>query len=126
MVVFASGLVIGLVVEFIYKSIERKKLVLPQMVNLQMYAYTSVLLYFLYFWEIGLLYKILVVLIFTTGLEYAIGHYLLKHNLKLDWDYSGCWLNYKGLICFKFSVLWLLMSLLVYYTLIPFIINLHI
>lgn len=121
-----AGWVIGLIVEVIYKSVERKILYHPRLVNLQMYAYTSVLLYFLYFWEIGLLYKILIVLIFTTGLEYAIGHYLLKHNLKLDWDYSGCWLNYKGLICFKFSVLWLLMSLLVYYTLIPFIINLHI
>jgi len=125
-IVFISGLVIGSVAEFIYKSVERHKLIRPRLVNVQMYAYTAVLLYFLYFWQVALLYKILIILIFTTGWEYAVGYYLLKYKKLRDWDYSGYWLNYKSLVCFKFSLLWLLMSLLTYYTLIPFIINLNI
>ncbi|MFA4818634.1 MAG: hypothetical protein WC621_02205 [Patescibacteria group bacterium] len=125
-IVFISGLVIGSVAEFIYKSVERHKLIRPRLVNVQMYAATAVFLWFLHFYGLALIYQVLLIIVFTTGMELAVAVYLLKHNLKLDWDYSGCWLNYKGLICFKFSLLWLLLSLLVYYTLIPLVINLHI
>ncbi len=122
--VFISGWAIGLIVEVAYKSRERKILYRPRLASCQLYAYTAVLLYFLYFWPVGLLYKVVVISVFTTGLEYLVGYYLLRFQHFRDWDYSGCSLNYKGLICFKFSLLWLLLSLMAYYTLIPFMVNL--
>ena len=46
---FFIGLMIGLVLEFVFRSIEYKKLVKPKLINAQMYALTGGFLVFIDF-----------------------------------------------------------------------------
>lgn len=42
-----------------------------------------------------------------TGYEYLFGLYFLTtKNLRI-WDYTGCPYEYRGLICLKFSLCWI-------------------
>lgn len=55
-----------------------------------------------------------------TAYEYLFGLYFLEmHDLRI-WNYTGCLLQYNGLICFQFSLCWgaLMWVILGIYTLI--------
>lgn len=60
--------------------------------------------------------------IIVTGLvEYLVGYYCLNFlGLKL-WDYSGLFLNIKGLVCFRSVVTFALGSLVLIYIILPII-----
>lgn len=60
--------------------------------------------------NIGLLWQGLIGSAIVTFLELTVGSTLLTKGIRM-WDYSGQWLNYKGLICPLFSLFWFFLSI---------------
>ncbi|OGI76372.1 hypothetical protein A3C57_01175 [Candidatus Nomurabacteria bacterium RIFCSPHIGHO2_02_FULL_33_12] len=116
---YLIGLVLGFILEFIYRSVESKRFIKPLFINLQMYGFSTAFLYFLSLFNLPIYFLILFILIFTTGIEFVIGYIYLKYNNIMLWDYSREYLNYKGLICLKFSIAWVILSLIYYYFIMP-------
>ena len=46
-----------------------------------------------------------------TFFEYVIGELFLNGVLPVMWDYSNVFLNYKGIICLPFSLVWVGLSI---------------
>jgi uncharacterized membrane protein len=120
--VVASSFLLGGILESVYRSIHAKRFVRPILVNIQMYVFSSVFLYFIYLIDINFILKVLLILIFTTSVEYLTGALYLKYKGVMLWDYSGEKYNYKGLISLKFSVYWVLLSLIYYFLFIRYIV----
>lgn len=60
---------------------------------------------------------------FVMTLIEPIGRLIsLKNKIRL-WDYRDRWLNYKGIICPLFSVIWTIVGALYYYIIAEDIIN---
>ncbi len=78
-------------------------------------------LYLLSFLYLPIAYLVIVIAVITSGLEFIIGYAYLKFKNVMLWDYSKEFMNFKGLICLKFSILWVILSLIYYYLIIPFI-----
>ena len=120
---FLFGLLIGCLFEIIYRSIEYRKFVVPRFVNLQMYWLTSVFLFWLYFfwfpWEL----EVLLMIIFTTGIEFTIWYIYLRIKKIHLRNYSHQRANYKWIICPLFSLYWLLIAIIFYYIIFPWIIG---
>ena len=57
-----------------------------------------------------------------TLIELIGGLISLKNKIRL-WDYRDRWLNYKGIICPLFSVIWTIVGALYYYIIAENIIN---
>lgn len=112
---YIAGLLIGCLLEFSYRSIQSKKFVKPVFVNFQMYGLTGIFLYLISLSNISLYFKILLILIFTTAIEFIIGYSYFKFKNNRLWDYSNQPFNYKGFICPLFSLYWLVISLVYYY-----------
>jgi|SRR3989339_962127 len=121
--IILSGFVGGGILETAYRSYWSGKLIKPKLINIQMYVFTSVFLYYLYILELNLLYVIISILIFTTGIEYLTGTIYFKHTGNMPWDYSKERFNYRGIICLKFSIYWLAVSLGYIYIIIPAILR---
>ncbi len=113
---YLIGLVLGFVLEFVYRSFNSKKLILPLFINLQMYGLSTAFLYFLSLYDLPIYFLILFILIFTTGIEFIIGYTYLKYKNIMLWDYRQEKFNYKGLICLKFSILWVVLCLMYYFS----------
>ena len=47
-----------------------------------------------------------------TFFEYVIGELFLNGVLPVMWDYSNVFLNYKGIICLPFSLIWVVLSII--------------
>lgn len=63
--------------------------------------------------------------IIPSFVEYLTA-YLLFHSLNLKyWDYSNAPYNLSGYICLRFSIYWMLLSLVLVYWIHPFIISLY-
>lgn len=62
-------------------------------------------------WDTPLLLQMICGSFIVTFLEFVVGSILLQHGIRM-WDYSDQWLNYKGVICPFFSVIWSFISLL--------------
>lgn len=60
--------------------------------------------------NIGLFWQGLIGSAIVTFLELTVGSMLLTKGIRM-WDYSGQWLNYKGLICPLFSMFWFFLSI---------------
>ena len=124
LLILLSSLFIGSLVETSYRSLKKKRIVILSGYSLIMYVATAVFLYLLYSVQVHILFKIILMIIFTTSIEFLVGYLLKKYkNLSL-WNYSNRRLNYRGIICPRFSVYWLLISLLYYFIVIPFLIKL--
>ena len=113
------GLLIGCVLEFIYRSIVEKRIVLPKIVNIQMYGLTGMFLVVVYYLNIHLIYKMLMIFVFPTIVEFLTGYLYLKIRKIYLWNYSNYKLNFMGLICLRFSVTWFVVSILYYYIILP-------
>ncbi len=121
--IFCLFAFVGWILEFIYRSINTKKIINPGFMSgcvVPLYGFGAVILEIIcnLFDKISLNYKIVLIFIISiillSILELISGLILLKFfHLKL-WDYSNYKLNYKGLICLKFSIFWGLLSLLYY------------
>lgn len=60
--------------------------------------------------NIGLIWQGIAGSAIVTFLELFVGYALISNGVRM-WDYSGQWLNYKGLICPLFSLFWFLLSI---------------
>ena len=113
------GIFIGFFLEVIYRSIRARKFIKPKFINLQMYALTGSFLYLIYYQNISFFIKIPLIAIFTTLIEFIVGSLYLKFKNVYLWDYTDQPLNYRGIICLRFSFYWLIISLLYYYLILP-------
>jgi len=112
---FISGLLIGYILELAYRSLRYGKLIKPRFVNYQMYGLSAVFLYFLYYFDLPTVFKILLIFLGTTAIEFITGYGYLKIKKVRLWDYSKYAFNYQGIICLRFSLYWLTVSLFYYY-----------
>ena len=116
---YIAGFIIGWILEWGYRSFVAKKHLKSLLINTQMYALSTVGLYLIYILQIHLAIKIILILILTTGIEFIIGYtYLITKKAHL-WDYRAERFNFKGIVCLRFSLYWLLLSLIYYYLIIP-------
>jgi uncharacterized protein len=119
LIILISGLLIGFLAEFIFRSLKNKKIIIPSPYSIIMYGLTGPFLYFLYHLKINMLLKIISINIFTTSLEFLVGYWLKNYKKIILWNYSKHKFNYKGIICLRFSIYWLLMALGYYYFILP-------
>ena len=69
------------------------------------------------------LIKILIMGVMMTLIEYLVGMYCLKVSHERLWDYSKEWGNIEGVICPKFSLAWLVLSMMYYYLVNPYVLD---
>ncbi len=110
---------VGFFLEFIYRSIEYRRLIKPKLINAQMYALIGAFLALLSFFEMPLVYKLILIFIVPTLVEFLTGYLDLKLNKVKLWDYSKIKFNFMGIICLRFSLYWFLIALIYYYYLMP-------
>jgi uncharacterized membrane protein len=120
---FLIGCLIGFVTEFFFRSFEHKKLVIPKFINYQMYGFTGAFLVFIYFWEINLIFKWMLIFIFPTVVEFLTGFLFKKIERVSLWNYKKDKFNFMGIICLRFSFYWFIISLVYYYFILPQIIS---
>lgn len=120
---FLAGIVGGFILEFIFRSIENRKIIIPRLINLQMYGLIGASLVFTYYLDIRFPYKLIILFIIPTCLEFLTGYLYLKIKKTYLWNYSKQKYNFKGLICPLFSTFWFLISLVYYFTILPLILN---
>ena len=63
-------------------------------------------------WDVDILLQGICGSLIITFFEFAIGLLSLNNILPVMWDYSTVPLNYKGIICLPFSLIWILLSIL--------------
>lgn len=64
-------------------------------------------------WDTDILLQGLYGSVLITLFELVIGEIALRTNLlEVMWDYSNVILNFDGVICFPFSIVWMFMSIL--------------
>ncbi|MFH1456957.1 MAG: putative ABC transporter permease [Patescibacteria group bacterium] len=119
LIIFLSGVVVGLVAEFLFRMFWSKKISKLSPASLWMYGFTAVFLYFINILNIHLVFKFLLTIVFTTSIEFITGWYLLCFKHKRLWNYSKHKWNYKGIICPLFSFFWLLVAIFYYYLIFP-------
>lgn len=120
---YICGLTLGFIFEFVYRRVFYKNLERPKLINFQMYGLTAIFLYIVFLFDLHYFYNILLALIFTTGIEFMVGYSYLKRRKIHLWDYSAEPFNYKGIISPRFSLYWLVISLLYFYSVIPVLIK---
>ena len=62
-------------------------------------------------WDMDILLQGCIGSAIITGMEFIIGNLSLAGVLPKMWDYSNVWLNYKGIICLPFSLIWIVLSI---------------
>lgn len=62
-------------------------------------------------WDMDILLQGCIGSLIITGMEFTIGNLYLMGIVPKMWDYSNIWLNYKGIICLPFSLIWILLSI---------------
>lgn len=62
-------------------------------------------------WDIDILIQGLIGSAIITLFELIIGELSLNNILPMMWDYSNLPLNYKGIICLPFSLIWIGISI---------------
>ena len=111
---FFVGSVFGYFLELIYRKLVMKKWIKPGVfkgIYLPLYGLGLVICYFVYNLNICFIFKLLLLVMLLTVIELICGVIFIKYfNIPL-WDYSDNFLNFKGLICLKFSLYWLLIGL---------------
>jgi len=63
-------------------------------------------------WDMDILLQGCIGSALITGMEFIVGNLTLFGWLPKMWDYSNMWLNYKGIICVPFSLIWIALSIL--------------
>ena len=62
-------------------------------------------------WDMDILLQGCIGSAVITFMEFVIGHFYLLGLLPKMWDYSNVWMNYRGIICLPFSLIWILVSI---------------
>lgn len=63
-------------------------------------------------WDIDILLQGVIGSAVITAFEFIIGELSLHNILPIMWDYSNTPLNYKGIICVPFSLIWIFLSII--------------
>lgn len=113
--IFALFSVIGWILELIYRSYKSKKIINPGFMNgcvVPLYGCGAVIMTFVCKLTNNLVLLFFVAMLLLTTLEFVTGILLEKlFHIKL-WDYTRYKLNYKGLICVRFAIIWGVFALL--------------
>ena len=127
--IFYLGSTFGWTIEFFFRRIVHKKWVNPGFLigpYLPIYGFGLVFLTIIYFiFQSQSINPIIIILLMgfvMTLIELIGGLISLKNKIRL-WDYRDRWLNYKGIICPLFSVIWTIVGALYYYIIVENIIN---
>ena len=119
--IFYLGSTFGWIIELIFRRIVHKKWVNPGFLigpYLPIYGFGLVFLTIIYFiFQSQSINPIIIILLMgfvMTLIELIGGLISLKNKIRL-WDYRDRWLNYKGIICPLFSVIWTIVGALYYY-----------
>ena len=131
--IFSFASILGWIIESIYRFVMSKKVVNPGFMSgcvVPIYGFGALILYYICKFSESFNYKyeaflvIIVSMICLSLLELVSGLFLLKFfNLKL-WDYSNRKLNFKGIICLRFTLYWGIFALIFYLFMYNFIDNL--
>lgn len=114
---FCIGLLIGSIFEFTYRSINAKRFIKPKIINVQMYGLMGVFLVLIYFVNLSLVSKLILIFIIPTLIEFLTGYLYLRIKKIRLWDYSEEKFNFMGIICLKFSLIWFIISVIYYFLL---------
>ena len=127
--IFYLGSTFGWTIELFFRRIVHKKWVNPGFLigpYLPIYGFGLVFLTIIYFiFQSQSINPIIIILLMgfvMTLIELIGGLISLKNKVRL-WDYRDRWLNYKGIICPLFSVIWTIVGALYYYIIAENIIN---
>ncbi len=126
---FAFFSILGWLLEVFYRSFRNKRIVNPGLLKgpyLIIYGTGALLLTIAAskFHPYPLLIKALIYFIITTGLELLAGLACEYLSIPKLWDYSDERFNYRGIICLKFSIYWILLAFVFEYTILPPYLNL--
>ena len=131
--IFSFASILGWIIESIYRFVMSKKVVNPGFMSgcvVPIYGFGALILYYICKFSESFNYKyealliIVVSMVCLSLLELISGLFLLKFfNLKL-WDYSNRKLNFKGIICLRFTLYWGIFALIFYLFMYSFIDNL--
>ena len=121
---FAFFSMLGWVLEACYRSVCAKRFVNPGLLKgpyLILYGAAALVLMasVSFIHEYNIFVKVLCYFLITTGLELTSG-FNAQHffNVRL-WDYSDQRFQFKGHICLKFSIYWILLAFTFEYLLLP-------
>lgn len=129
---FIIGALSGWVLELAFRSIKNKSLTNPGFLGgpyLPLYGFGVIILHFFcsldYSFIKGEIWQVVfyaaAVTLFLTLAELISG-LIFINGLKIKlWDYSKLWLNFKGIICPWFSIIWGSMGLLYYFFINPWL-----
>ena len=112
---FSLFSILGWMLEVSYRSVRDKRLVNPGLLAgpyLPLYGAGALALIVAVSWLQGspVVMKVLAYLVITTTLEFGSG-FMAKYFFNATlWDYSDQSFNYKGHICLKFSIYWVLLA----------------
>ncbi len=120
----------GWLIEVVYRGFRHHKVVNPGFLTgccLPMYGVGGCVLYFLSELKLRMMpnefFRIAAILLMATVImtliELVGGLVAVKIFHVRLWDYSGEWMNYKGLICPKFSVFWGIICAVYYFFVYP-------
>lgn len=112
---FLVGLLVGFIFEFIYRSLQAKKLIRPRLINIQMYGFMGAFLVFIYFLDLSPVFKLILIFIVPISIEFITGYLYFKIKKVRLWDYSKEKFNFLGIICLRFSLIWFIVSVVYYY-----------
>jgi len=118
------GSVLGFFLELLYRKITQNKWIKPGVfkgIYLPLYGLGLVICYFVYNLDVNIVLKLILIGNLLTLIEFICGVVFIKYFKINMWDYSNNFLNYKGLICFKFSVYWLIIGLFFLTCIFPFV-----
>ena len=119
--VFFIGSIFGYGLELIYRRCVHKKWINPGFLvgpYLPIYGFglctLTIIYYYLSKYDINSIIIILLMGICMILIEFITGLLFLNNGIKL-WDYSNERYNYRGIICLKFSLYWVIICFIYYY-----------
>lgn len=111
---FVIGAGIGWILEFTYRSTSQKRLTYPSLINVQMYGLTACFMFLLAVSDARLVYKLPMIILIPTVIEFITGYIYMKWRGIRLWDYSDKPFNIRGIVCLEFSLYWFTISFLYY------------
>ena len=128
--IFFIGSILGWIIELIFRRLYHKTWVNPGFLigpYLPIYGFGLCLLSSIYIilneYNLNFIIIFLIMGSLLTLIELLAGLFFMKGNKIKLWDYSDRWLNYKGIICPLFSIIWGIAGTLYYYFLADYILD---
>ena len=128
---FCTCATAGWCLEVVYRAFRHHKVVNPGFLTgccLPIYGLGGTILYFLSELKFRALPNeyvrvaviLLIAMVIMTLIELVGGLIAVKYFRVRLWDYSGEWMNFQGVICPKFSLIWGLVCAIYYFFIYPF------